>query len=155
MIEIRFAKRGEIKTVRKMYAKGFEEYNKTEIFYYFLNFLNKNRIEHGEVLLAFDGKKPVGMCSFHCHPQIFFKSLFLENVVILQGYRRKSVGRKLVQRALKLAKAKGMRRVFSNTWPKNKESVKFHEKLGFKYCGKIADSQGEGEDYVFFSKTVK
>jgi RimJ/RimL family protein N-acetyltransferase len=154
MINIRFAKPGEIKIVRKMYSKGFEEYDKTEIFYYFLDFLTKDRIKQKEILLAFDGKKPVGMCSFLYHPQIFFKSMYLENIVVLKEYRGKKVGQALVNKVLALAKARGRRRIFSDTWPGNEASINFHKKLGFKYAGKITNAQGEKHDYIFFSEKL-
>jgi RimJ/RimL family protein N-acetyltransferase len=152
MITIRFAKPNELKIVRKMYVKGFEKYGKTEIFHYFLDFLTKDRIKQKEILLAFDGKKPVGMCSFLYHPQIFFKSIYLENGAIIKSYQRTGVGTALVKRVLQLAKAKGARRIFSDTWPGNEASINFHKKLGFKYSGKIVNAQDEKHDYIFFSR---
>lgn len=152
MITVRFAKPGEIKTVRKIYARGFEKYGETEIFYYFLDFLTENRIKRKEILLAFDGKKPISMCSFYHHPQIFFKSVYLENIVVIKNYQKTGVGTALVNKAIQLAKAKGVRRIFSNTWPGNEASINFHKKLGFKYAGKITNAQDEKQDYIFFSR---
>lgn len=152
MIKIRFAKPGEIKIVRKMYAKGFEEYSKTEIFRYYLATLTKERIKQKEILLAFDGKKPVGMYSFAYHSSVFFKSIYLENVAVIKSYQRTGTGTALVKRVLQIAKAKGARRIFLGTWPENEASINLHKKLGFRYSGKIANAEDEKHDYIFFSK---
>jgi len=154
MIKIKLAGPKDFKTVRTTYKESFKEYADSEQFHYFFNFINKDRIKNKEVLLAYDGKKPVGICTFELKSMIFSRAAYLDNIAVIRDYRKKGVGRLLFDKFLRLARAKGVRRVFSNTWPSNEASINFHKKLGFKYCGKIEKASDEKEAYIFFSKKL-
>jgi phosphinothricin acetyltransferase len=145
MIAIRFAKPNELKYARSIYRKILGRHH-------FIVLLTKDKTKKKEILLAFDKKKPVGFLSFSYKPSTFARAMYLEDSAILRDYQNKGAGSALVKKALSLAKAKGLRRVFSSTWPANTGSIDFHKKLGFKYCGKVARASDENEDYIFFSR---
>ena len=152
MITIRLAKPGELGIVRKIFGNSFSVDKGTKPFNYFISFLTENRIKHGEIILGFDDKKPIGFCSVYYKPIIFTLAAYLDEIAVIKEYQRKGVGELLINKILKVLKAKGVRRVFSDTWPENKKSINFHKKMGFKYCGKIARSDSENADFIFFSR---
>jgi ribosomal protein S18 acetylase RimI-like enzyme len=151
MIAIRFAKPNEIKIARKIFRNAFRN-EETKPFNYFLSFMTEDRIRQKEILLAFDGKKPVGFCSFYYKPIVFACAAYLDELAIIKDYQRRGVGKLLISKVLKILHAKGVRRIFSDTWPGNEASINLHKKMGFKYCGKITKSDGENADFIFFSR---
>lgn len=152
MIKIRFAQPGEIKIVKKIYGNSFSADKGTKPFNYFIKFLTEDRIKQREIILAFDGKKPIGFCSFYYKPIILTLAAYLDDIAVIKEYQRKGIGELLMNKLLNVLKAKGLRRVFSDTWPGNEASIQLHKKMGFKYCGKITKSDGENADFIFFSR---
>lgn len=80
--------------------------------------------------------------------------------------RRRGVGRALYERAFADLAAHGARRVTAVTWPGNRQSVAFHQALGFRIddgprTQKIygipahADHDGDGEDRVVFLRDLE
>lgn len=152
MIKIRFAKPNELKKVKQVYRAGFKDSVGESSFYYFLNLIDKNRIKDKEILLAFDGNKPVGLCMFSFKTIIFSECAYLDILVVIEGHRSKGIGKLLVEKFLKLAKVKKSRRAFLDTWPGNKKGIKFYKKLGFERSGYIFESLANKENEIFFSK---
>lgn len=56
----------------------------------------------------------------------------LENMLVLEAYRSKGVGKKLVSAFLQWSKEQGAQRVFVKAYSPNERAIKFYEKLGFK-----------------------
>jgi len=153
MIGVRFAKPNELRVVKEVYRKGFKEWTVGDpSFYYFLKLIDKSRIKDKEILLAFDGKKPVGLCILSFKTNVFSESAFLDILVVIEEYRSKGVGKLLVKAFLKLAKAKKVRLAFLSTWQGNGKSIKFYKKMGFKRCGHIFEAVADRDDEIFFSR---
>lgn len=153
MIKIRFAQPSELNHIKRVYKKAYIQFSKDEIMSYFLGRLNKDKIKNKEILVACDESKIIGLCSFSCTP-VFANSIYIEDVVILKDYRRKGVGLSLIKKVLEIAKSKGLRRAFTNTWLEHTASIQLNKKLGFKYCGKLAKVTSEKEDHIFFSRKL-
>lgn len=57
---------------------------------------------------------------------------YVEGLYVKNKYRKTGIAKNLVKIGEKWMKAKGCKEVGSDTWLWNKESQKFHKKLGFK-----------------------
>ena len=57
---------------------------------------------------------------------------YLEGIFVKEKYRKIGVAKKLYEAGEKWAKSKGCAQMGSDTWDWNKDSIMFHEKLGFK-----------------------
>jgi ribosomal-protein-alanine N-acetyltransferase len=153
MIKIRFAKPDELRVVKEVYRKGFKEWTTGDpSFYYFLKLINRDRIKDKEILLAFDGKTPVGLCMFSLKTTVFSESAFLDILVVIEEYRSKGIGKLLVRAFLKSAKAKKVRLAFLSTWQGNWRSMKFYKRLGFKRYGHVFEAVATKCDEIFFSR---
>lgn len=57
---------------------------------------------------------------------------YIEAVYVKPKYRKKGVARELYATAEKWVASKGCKQIGSDTWDWNKDSIKFHKKVGFK-----------------------
>jgi len=57
------------------------------------------------------------------------------NILIDRGYRRKGVGRELMQHAIAWARAQGLRGIMLETQTNNLAACRFYYAMGFKLCG--------------------
>lgn len=79
------------------------------------------------LLVAKDGSKLIGMCMMlHLRDWAFCAGLFVD-----KKYRRKGIGKKLVDEAGKRLKQKGVDNVILLVDVKNKEAEKFYTREGF------------------------
>lgn len=56
---------------------------------------------------------------------------YLEGIYVDKEYRKKGIGKGLVEVAQEWAQAHGCKELGSDTWDWNADSIKFHEKVGF------------------------
>ncbi len=79
--------------------------------------------------------KPVGFIqgSFPDYPLNVYRPIgTIDNLYVSPGFRRRSVGKKLVVESLKTLKAGGVNAVRLSVLKENKAAVKLYRKLGFK-----------------------
>jgi len=84
--------------------------------------------------LAKDNNVIIGSCYICIIPNLAFngKSIgFIEHVIIDENYRRKGVGRKLMEMAIKYAKDNNCYKVVLQSGNKRIEAHELYEKLGF------------------------
>jgi GNAT superfamily N-acetyltransferase len=84
--------------------------------------------------VADDGGRAVGTCYLAIIPNITRRCSpigFIENVVTDAAYRRRGVGRRLIDAAVKRAKAQGCYKVMLQSGSKRAEAHKFYESIGF------------------------
>jgi ribosomal-protein-alanine N-acetyltransferase len=60
----------------------------------------------------------------------------LGNVAVAAGWRRRGIGALLVARMLELARARGVREVFLEVRPSNREAQRLYDRLGFRTVGR-------------------
>ena len=60
------------------------------------------------------------------------KSLYIDDLCVLEGMRGKHIGRKLYEYALKIAKENGCYNVTLNVWACNEQAQRFYEKCGLQ-----------------------
>ncbi len=70
---------------------------------------------------------------------------YVEGIYVKEKYRKTGVARKLYEEGEKWVKNKGCTQMGSDTWDWNKDSILFHDKLGFKIA----------ETLVHFIKDIK
>ena len=85
-----------------------------------------------QILLAVDKSKIVGLASLVFLPRLNQKlELWIPELVVDKNYRRKGVGKSLIQSCIYIAKKKKCFRIRLESGNKKKGSHKFYEKLGF------------------------
>jgi ribosomal protein S18 acetylase RimI-like enzyme len=84
-------------------------------------------------LLAFACGQPVGLCVAVCIPKLDRRIgfLFVDEIFVVQAWRRRGVGRKLIEHAMRLAKERGLAGVRLLARPTNTVAQRFYAALGF------------------------
>ena len=88
----------------------------------------------GCFFIAYDGDEMIGYANGglkrYCYRN---KKYFeIENVGVIPEYKRKGIGRRLLQELTRWAKKKGAQRLYLNCYIRNKEALSFYKRLGFK-----------------------
>lgn len=87
--------------------------------------IDKNDTSETEYVIAVDGVLPVGTCRLHITDD---RTAKIERVCVLEEYRKKGIGRLVIEEAEKWLKEKGVRKVIITS---RDEAVGFYEKLGY------------------------
>lgn len=84
-------------------------------------------------LLAFAGEQPIGLCVAVCVPKLDQRIgfLFIDEIAVAEAWRRRGVGRKLIDHAVRLAEERGLAGVRLLTSLANTVAQKFYAVLGF------------------------
>ena len=75
--------------------------------------------------------KIVGVARFTKNKNTMDKWL-LEGIEVIRGFRQRGVGRNILKYGYEYVKKGDDKRIYSNVKNDNKESIEFHEKLGFR-----------------------
>jgi ribosomal-protein-alanine N-acetyltransferase len=70
------------------------------------------------------------------------------SISVMPEFRRKGIGRRLMERAIEYLRGKGVDRIGLEVREGNEEAIKFYEKLGFKRAYKIPKYYPDGEDGI-------
>ena len=87
-------------------------------------------------VIALDEGKVVGWCDITVLPRPATKHCGVLGMGILPAYRHKGIGTKLVQAALKKAKAYGLYRIELEVFEDNLPAIELYAKLGFEAEGR-------------------
>ncbi len=87
------------------------------------------------IYVAEEERKILGyaFCIFqenHSNLLTHIKTLYIDDLCVLEGIRGKGVGTKLYQHVIKIAKQSGCYNVTLNVWACNEEAKAFYEKCG-------------------------
>jgi len=147
MIKIRQADEndlGEIKILLKKLQESAEPHNEVTQIGFGKIFKEMNDFPHfySNYVAVKDGDI-IGFISI-----IFYKTLFhsggtalINELIVSEDYRRKGVGKKLISKAIKIAKQRGMDEIEVGTEKKNIIAQSFYKKCGFN------------NEYILLSKT--
>ena len=110
------------------------------------------KIKRKEYIMAKVNDKLVGFLRFG-----YFWSAIptIEMIRIEKNFRRKGIGRKMVEFLEKIAKRQGNKFILSSSTGNEKEPQNWHKKIGFKYIGKINTNYPSRIPEVFFIKVLK
>lgn len=91
--------------------------------------------EHIHILVVEDKNKLIGYILYRidkCKPYGLENKGFIEELFVLQEYRRQKIGTNLILEAIKnMAHDANVKFVFLNVFVKNVGAIKFYDKLGF------------------------
>jgi GNAT superfamily N-acetyltransferase len=93
--------------------------------------IENNNIKY---ILAKDNNKIIGSCYICIIPNLTYngKSIcFIENVIIDEKYRKKGIGKKLMETVVKYAKGNNCYKIVLLSGIKREGAHKFYEKIGF------------------------
>ena len=100
--------------------------------------IEKNNIKY---FIAKDNKKIIGSCFICIIPNLTHNGEyigFIENVIVDENYRKKGIGKKLIEMAIEYAKESNCYKVTLQSGITRKNAHKFYEKIGFNGEGKKA-----------------
>ena len=116
----------------------------------------QNQVEEGQLFYVLkENEKPLGFIGL----ELFTtekNELKIQKIYVLPGAQGKGIGRKLIEKAVEIAKEKGIENVILNVNRFNK-AVSFYQKLGFKISSEVNIDIGKGylmEDYIM-NYTIK
>jgi len=97
----------------------------------------KENIEKGiPQIVAVDDGRVVGWCDIAPFNRISQKHRGTLGIGLIEGFRRKGIGTKLLRAALKLAKQYGYEKIELEVFKTNVPAIMLYEKIGFTYEGK-------------------
>lgn len=108
----------------------------------------ENPVSYG--LVAEDGGDVVGYGCITCAAD----SADLENVVVVEGYRRSGIGRAIVEGLLAEAKQRGVEKVFLEVRVSNVPAMSMYLKSGFAGVYARTRYYADGEDCLVMSKNL-
>jgi GNAT superfamily N-acetyltransferase len=103
-------------------------------FEYLNNIWNKIENNNIKYFLAKDNCEIVGLCYICIIPNLTYngKSIgYIENVIVDKNYRKKGIGKKIMEMAIEYAKANNCYKAVLQSGIKKVEAHKFYEKIGF------------------------
>lgn len=89
--------------------------------------------QHGEMLVAKDGNKVVGMIAWFVEKEIEFDIpyAYISDIVVTKEYRGQGIGKLLLNQVIENIKSKGYKRVHIGVLLANTETKNLYNKLGF------------------------
>lgn len=132
VIKIEPAKNSDSEELTNLYRKLYEGDEKKK---FYSSKIMPSKVRFGnKIFVARDKKKLVGFCWAIWYEHIKNKGVgIIEELYVEKGYRRKGIGKRLVQTALKFL-GKNSIVVFVTTDSEMKDAQLFYESLGFTIC---------------------
>lgn len=81
-------------------------------------------------------------------------SLEVQRIYVLQKYKGRHIGKKLIQKAIDIAKSNKQSYIWLGVWEKNINAIKFYEKQGFKKCSSHIFKLGQDEQVDNLMKLI-
>ncbi|MFN0063421.1 MAG: GNAT family N-acetyltransferase [Myxococcaceae bacterium] len=130
---LRNARRGDVESLSALIIElGFAEGCDASIVHWVLSH------PETEVIVAVDAMdKPIGMVALSHRPQLRLKGrrATIDELVVLPHWRKKGVGRALLQRAIERAKALAVKKLILTAELDHADGPGFSQKLGFSETG--------------------
>lgn len=84
----------------------------------------------GHIIMAIDGGRAVGCCALLAMPEGSFE---IGKMAVAEEFRGQGIGRKLLARAVELAREIGAKRLYLETSTKLPNAIHLYESQGFRY----------------------
>lgn len=82
------------------------------------------------------------------------KSLEIQRIYVVQEYKGKHIGKKLIQKAVDIAKSNNQSYIWLGVWEKNINAISFYEKQGFKKYSSHIFKLGQDEQIDNLMKLI-
>lgn len=114
----------------------YEIKTKEEQVEWFQQKMNKNM----PVIIAEYESEVIGYGTFdYFRPRIGYKYTVEHSVYVAKGFQGKGVGKLVLEELIKIATKKGFHTMIAGIDAKNKGSIEFHKKFGFKEVGRLKE----------------
>jgi len=144
-VSIREYSSSDFSEVKKLIldAENFgEPFLGTEI----LNIKKNTSLDLGKIFVATIGDQVIGYISLG--RRVF--ALMIDSIIVARNYQRKSVGRKLVEKAKEYAKSQGLHVLRTDTGTFMEYAIKFYLACGFEPCGYVEHDFSLGSKQLHF-----
>lgn len=84
----------------------------------------------------------------------YYNTIEVQRIYVLQEYKGKQIGKKLMQKAIEIAKYKNLNYIWLGVWEYNINAIKFYEKLGFKKFDTHIFKLGDDEQTDYLMKLI-
>lgn len=111
-----------------------------------LNIKKNTSLGLGKIFVAASNGKVVGYISLG--KRVF--ALMIESIMVTSNYQRKSVGRKLVEKAKEYAKSQGLHVLRTDTGTFMDYAIRFYLACGFEPCGYVENDFSLGSKQLHF-----
>ena len=140
----------------------FNPLNLEEILEIERNAFEKKEVFPKEYLLEIFKKWPEGFLVAKINKEIIGYTIGQKNensgliisIAVKKEWRRKGIGRKLIEKLLENFKKEGIRNIFLHVREENKEAINFYQALGFKIIELIGNYYSNGENAYLMEKTL-
>jgi ribosomal protein S18 acetylase RimI-like enzyme len=81
-------------------------------------------------------------------------SLEVERIYIRPAFKRRGLGKYLIEKAIETASAQGKKLIWLGVWEHNVNAIAFYEKMGFVHTGSHSFFMGDDEqtDFIMTKK---
>ena len=81
-------------------------------------------------------------------------SLEVERIYIRPAFKRRGLGKYLIDKAIEIARAQGKKLIWLGVWEHNVNAIAFYEKMGFVHTGAHSFFMGDDEqtDFIMTKK---
>ena len=144
-VSIREYSSSDFSEVKKLIldAENFgEPFLGTEI----LNIKKNTSLDLGKIFVATIGDQVIGYISLG--RRVF--ALMIDSIIVARNYQRKSVGRKLFEKAKEYAKSQGLHVLRTDTGTFMEYAIKFYLACGFEPCGYVEHDFSLGTKQLHF-----
>jgi ribosomal protein S18 acetylase RimI-like enzyme len=106
----------------------------------------------------YDGEELAGYMKFNIDAALTedmgADSLEVERIYIRPAFKRKGLGRLLIDKAIEIARTQGKQLIWLGVWEHNVNAIAFYEKMGFVHNGSHSFFMGEDEqtDFIMTKK---
>ena len=76
------------------------------------------------------------------------------SVAVKKEWRRRGIGKKLIEKLLENFKKEGIKKIFLHVREENKEAINFYQALGFRIIELIGNYYSSGENAYLMEKTL-
>ncbi|NLD32069.1 MAG: GNAT family N-acetyltransferase, partial [Trichococcus flocculiformis] len=106
----------------------------------------------------YDGEELAGYMKFNVDAALTEEmgadSLEVERIYIRPAFKRRGLGKYLIDKAIEIARAQGKQLIWLGVWEHNVNAIAFYEKMGFVRTGSHSFFMGEDEqtDFIMTKK---
>lgn len=103
----------------------------------------------GELLVAIEKEKVIGMIAYHKHSS---KRCEMKRLYVKPEYRGMKLGEQLIQKIIELAKQSGYTEMVLDTLAPLQSAIYLYQKIGFQQCEPYYNNPMN--DVIYFKKTL-
>ena len=96
----------------------------------------------GNVLGFINNNRIVAMINLYCN-NLETLNAYICNLYVLDDYRRKHLGKKLVDSAINIARKREFKNIYLHVFKNNHAAIKLYESFGFVFTGNTKDDNLE------------